>query len=85
MRVALGRGVLLAIIGVCAWSGAASAERDFYLGSMYSSHASALTNSVTEPLPTKAAKPQIEKINTDLTLNKSSYVLRIPRILGVFR
>lgn len=81
MRVTSVRIALLAAIGVCAWSGSALAEQE----GMSVSRAAAITNNVAEPVVVKPAKPQIEKINTNVALNKPSYVYRIPRILGVFR
>jgi hypothetical protein len=85
MRVTSVRIALLAAIGVSAWSVPALAEQNFDQAGISVSRAAALNNNVTEPALAKPAKPQFEKINANLALNKSTYVYRIPRILGVFR
>jgi hypothetical protein len=83
MRLIVVRVALLTALGTCAWSSSASAERDFLPGAIYVDRTGTAVGTASTLPAAKPTKPAVEKISN--SLNKSSYVLRIPRILGVFR
>lgn len=84
MRLTAVRVALLTTLGMCVWSSSALAERDVLPGGFYYvERTGTVIGTTSTPPAAKPTKPAIEKIST--SLSKSSYVLRIPRILGVFR